>query len=266
MAFVLILSNALFGHNVFEATYGQSINKYDIYIHLQEDDWNSYPANILYDVVIVWNDDDNNENVHYYHDDYSLDDSIKLDSKNHNYNELQYIDNRSYVELKHEFSDCEKRWSPILYLYALDIIANKFEYIQGKEINGDPYTPQYVNVKNDRYSDNQQSLKLQTGYVQFIPICASNDISNYNFSVKINDDNVGVDVYFVDSIQQLFNYVNDQENFEYYDDGTCHRINYQSLSGNCKNVSKDSGLLVAIPDELSLSLTRITVNLYEVEE
>ena len=53
IAFVLILSNALFGHLIFDSSYDHDINKYSIYVHLQED-WKSYPRNILFDITNVW--------------------------------------------------------------------------------------------------------------------------------------------------------------------------------------------------------------------
>ena len=40
-----------FGHLLF--VYDQDINKYSIYVHFQEE-WNSYPVNILFDVTNVW--------------------------------------------------------------------------------------------------------------------------------------------------------------------------------------------------------------------
>ena len=35
-------------------------------------------------------------------------------------NNLQYQDNRGYVELKHQFSDCNSNWKPMLYRYTID--------------------------------------------------------------------------------------------------------------------------------------------------
>jgi hypothetical protein len=265
VAFVLILSNALFGHLIFAASYDDGdINKYDVYVHLQPE-WNSYPGNILFDVTTVWDDinstnDDGNYDTHnLYYDPKSNPDNID----DYNYNEIRYIGDKSYVELKHEFSDCGQSWQPILYKYALDSIANKLDNLQGMELNGDPYAAKYAKIKNDRYDDSQQESKLKTGYAQFIPICTSQDMTDYDFSVKINDENVGFDVYFVDSVVQLENYLNNMEGFEHYTKESCYGVNYHSFHGSCKNIGQDSGLIISIPDELSLSLTRITVNLHE---
>ena len=59
IAIILILSNAFFGHLIFSSPYGQDINKYSIYVHLQPE-WNSYPGNIIYDITNVWSNSKSN--------------------------------------------------------------------------------------------------------------------------------------------------------------------------------------------------------------
>ena len=50
---MLVFSNAFFGHLFFDTPYDQDINKYSIHIHLQQE-WNSYPRNILFEITNVW--------------------------------------------------------------------------------------------------------------------------------------------------------------------------------------------------------------------
>ena len=69
------------------------------------------------------------------------------------------------------------------------------------------------------------------------------------------------DVYFVDSKEQQENYDSDNGKFQYYD--SCFGKNYERFSGTCNNVGKNAGLLIAIPDKLSLPVTKIQVWLYE---
>jgi hypothetical protein len=78
----------------------------------------------------------------------------------------------------------------------------------------------------------------------------------------IQSDSVGFDVYFVPSIQEQDNY-DQNKKFQYYGAGQCSGKNYASFSGTCYDVGKDSGLLIVIPDSLSLPLTKIDVWLYE---
>lgn len=247
-AFVVILSNAFFGHLIYNSPYDQDINKYSIYVHLQED-WDSYPRNILFDVTNVWSNSNPNQK------NYSIDLSDVSSLTQYNSNELQYQHEKSYVELKHEFSNCESSWTPMLYRYAIDLIRSKIQFVQGNQLHDDPYISILPNVS----VENQIA---STYYVQFIPICTSQESTTYGYSVSTNDQNLWFHIYFVPSKEQLTNFLN-SENFGYYLDEGCFANFYQSFSGVCKNVEKDSGLLVIIPDILNQSLTKVRVNLHE---
>ncbi|MEJ2261608.1 MAG: hypothetical protein P8X83_08175, partial [Nitrosopumilaceae archaeon] len=180
----------------------------------------------------------------------------------HNYNQLQFQNQKSFVELKHEFSDCESSWKPILYRYALDSLRSNLDFAQGKQLNNDPYVQIFPDIPNEKYglADHQELTKQ--GFVQFIPICTAKQITSYDFSVSINDDTKGFDVYFVDSKNQLDNYLKN-ESFSFYTHDDCYAINHQSYSGTCSNVSPDGGLLLVLPDALKLSLTKVRVNIHE---
>jgi hypothetical protein len=243
-AFILIFANMFFGHLLF--TYDQDIHKYSIYVHFQEE-WDSYPVNILFDVTNVWSNSNNYI--------YSTDFSNMFNITNYNSNTLQYQDNRSYVELKHQFSDCNSSWKPMLYRYAVDTVRNQIELIQGTELNNDPYVSILPAIKSTN------SLESQF-YVQFIPICTDKKITSYEYSISIDDETSGFDVYFVDSKKQLENYL-DYGIFDFYTDKDCFGKNYHSFSGICENIDQESGLLIIIPDNLNRSLTKITVNLHE---
>jgi len=249
VAFVLIFSNAFFGHHLFNSPYEQDINKYSIYIHLQQE-WNSYPGNILFDVTNVWS----NPNLD--KQEYFVDPSDISTLTAYNYNQLQYQDNKSYVELKHEFSECESSWKPMLYRYAIDIVRNKIELIQGTKLNDDPYISILPAIPTEKQIPS-------TSYVQFIPICTSKKNTSYEYSISIDDKDVWFDVYFVPSKEQFDNYLN-PDTFYYYSREGCFANNYQSFSGVCNDVEKNSGLLIVIPDLLNKSLTKIEVNLHEL--
>ena len=200
-AFVIVLLNGLFGHLLFTSPYDQDINKYSIYVHFQEE-WNSYPVNILFDVTNVWS----NSNINNY--TYSTDFSNVSNFDNYNSNNLQYQNNRGYVELKHQFSDCNSNWKPMLYRYAIDTVRNQIELIQGSELNNDPYISILPNVK----STNSISSNF---YVQFIPICTDKNITSYEYSISIDDETSWIDVYFVDSKKQFENYLT-SDKFNFY--------------------------------------------------
>ena len=253
VAFIVIFLNALFGHLIFDSSSDETINKYSIYVHLQPE-WNSHPGNILFDVTTTWK----HQNTNISSSDYDT----NLEPEKHNFNQLEFLGKKSFIELQHEFSNCESSWQPILYRYAIDTVRNRIEYFQGNELNGDPYSSSFPIKKNLNYDINSQDEKIRDGYVQFIPICTDKETTSYEFSLKINDVKNGFDVYFVPSKASLNEFVNDK-NFSHYSDTSCFGKNYQSFNGHCNNVGKDSGLMIAIPDEMNLSLTKVVVSLIE---
>ncbi len=248
IAFVIILSNAFFGHLLFGSPYDQDINKYSVYVHLQKE-WDSYPGNILFDVTNTWSNLNSDENK------YSTDPSDISTLTIYNSNQLEYQHGKPYVELKHEFSNCESSWKPMLYRYAIDIIRNKIELVQGTQLNDDPYISIFPEIAMEKQM-------ASSSYAQFIPICTSKENTSYEYSISINDKNSWFDVYFVPSKIQLDNYLN-SDTFDYYLQDGCSAHNYQSFSGICDNVGRTSGLLIIIPDNLDQSLTKVKINIHE---
>ena len=248
VAFLIVFLNGLFGHSLFNSPYDQDINKYSIYVHFQEE-WNSYPVNILFDVTNVWSNPNINNQT------YSTDFSNVSNFDNYNSNNLQYQDDRGYVELKHQFSDCNSSWKPMLYRYAIDTVRNQIELIQGSELNNDPYVSIFPNIKS-------KNSDTDNFYVQFIPICTAKSTTSYEYSISIDDETSWFDVYFVNSNKQFENYII-SATFDFYKNNGCFGKNYHSFSGICEHVDQESGLLLIIPDNLNRSLTKIKVNLHE---
>jgi len=258
VAVILIFVNESFGDSLFSSPYGQDINKYSIYVHFQPE-WNSYPGSVLYDITNVWSSPNNSQSsVEELNYDFSYDSVVS----DYNSNQLEYQKQKSFVELKHGFSNCESSWKPPLYRYAVDSVRNRIEVLQGTQLNNDPYVSIYPNVLNDKYNSEKQEEIVKQGYAQFIPVCTSKNSTSYEFAVSINDKNTAFDVYFVPSETELQNYLDDNS-FIFYDQKGCFTINHYSFSGICNNVGKDSGLLVIIPDNLELSLTKVNISMHE---
>lgn len=257
VAFVLILSNALFGHLLFGLPYGQDINKYSIYVHLQPE-WDSYPGNILFEVTNVWSNPDpgSDERSH------SLDPSDISSLTDYNSNQLQEQRGKSYVELRHEFSNCETNWKPILYRHAIDSLRNGIGRLQGTELGDDPYVMRFPNAPGPGHGAQEHREALGRGYVQFIPACISGDGASYDYAVSVNDPDVGFDVFFVPSGDGLAGYLESGDPRPYPGEG-CSGENYSSFSGTCEGVDRGSGLLIALPDGLDQSLTRVRVSMHE---
>ena len=253
--FCIIFVNAFFGHLLFVSETEHVTNKYSVYAHLQPE-WNSDSKNIIFEVTNSWYKLDRENNANYV---------MNADVKKYNTNQLQNVDGKSYVELKHEFSDCQEEWQPMLYRKVVDRVRHEIEYAQGKQLSVNPEISVYPDIDNKNYDNSKQQLKIKNGYVQFLPICTSNDFTSYDYSIKTDNDDVGFDVYFVKSLQERTDFFLDEKSFDYYDDQNCFGQNKQSYSGTCKNTSKNSGLLVVMPDELNPWITKFTVNLYEVD-
>ena len=250
-AFFILLVNAFFGHLIFVSETQQVINKYSVYVHLLSE-WHSDSKNIIFEVTNSWHKSDKTSNVNHV---------FNAESKEYNTNQLQEINGKSYVELKHEFSDCQEEWQPMLYRKAVDTVRHEIEYAQGKQLSTNPELSVYQDMENTNYDNTEQQLKIKNGYVQFFPICTSKDITSYDYSVKTDNKDLGFDAYFVSSFIERDHFVNSE--FDFYTESGCFVQNKQSYSGTCKNITKDSGLLVILPDELIPWTTKVTINLYE---
>ncbi len=254
VAFAVIMINAFFGHLFFDLESEQTINKYSVYVHLQPQ-WNSYPKNIIYSVTSVWDNIQTNSNDPYYEPE--LDIEVKTE---YNSNELLHIGDKAYVELKHEFSDCKNEWKPIMYRRIVDSISSQFSNWQGNQLNSDPYVVKYPDISNKNFS----KIDFESGFSYFIPICTIKEKTSYEYSIKVNDENLSLDVYVVPSIQELENFQNNSH-FTYYQETGCYGKNFQMFSGLCTDIKKESGLLIVTPDKLNFSVTKIIVNLHEIK-
>ena len=219
------------------------VNEYSNYIHFQPE-WKSYPRNLIVDISTTWD-------RQIIPGQEQEPDISKYGAKQRQ-NTLQYINSKPVVAVQYDYRDCQSQW----FHYAktgLDFIGNQFGlYLESEK-----------SIVNTAYSDKLQKQKLQDGFAQFVPICTSKESTSYDYTISVNDDTIGFDVYFVPSEIQQWNYFLYPENFEYYADDDCYGNNFQKFSGTCSNVEKNSGLLIIIPDELSRPMTKISVELTE---
>jgi len=215
-------------------------NEYANYVHFQPE-WKSYPRNLIVDVSTTWERE-------IIPGEEEQSDISKYGAKQRQ-NGLQYVNNKPVVALQYDYRDCESQW----FHYAktsLDFLEYQLEMF--RENNSIP---------NTEYSDEFQKQKLLYGFAQFVPICTSKESTNYEYTVSINDDTIGFDVYFVPSFIQQWYYFLNPGSFEYYDE--CFANNFQKFTGQCNGVDKNGGLLIVIPDELSRPMTKISVKLTE---
>ena len=257
VAFLLILTNMFFGHELFASPTEQVANKYSIYVHLQPE-WKSDNKNVIFDVTNSW--------YKAKQDDIYKNSIFNAKDTQYNENQLHYINDKSFVRLSHGFSDCQAEWQPMLYRKAIDTVRHEIEYMQGSQLSTDPNISVYPDIENDAYSSSEQQEKITNGYAQFIPICTLNDKTSYEYSVKTDNPAIGFDVYFIKSMKEYDNFFANDSTFDYYDNEGCYGQNKQSYSGICKDIASKGGLLIVIPDELNPWITKIAVNLYEISD
>jgi hypothetical protein len=230
----------------------QAINKQSVYVHLLQD-WGSYPGNIVYDITNVWSQTNGQ----------ALKPEARLEmAKGTNVDEVRSVHGKSYTLVQHDNTDCHDVWEPHYARFGADVIRHQIEYLAGKQKSPDPNITLYATIKS-KQDDKEHENELKTGFSQFIPICTSKNSTSFDYSVRINDDSVGFDVYFVPSLYEQANYDAQNGKFIHYEDMGCFGKNYVSFSGTCSNVDKSSGLLIVIPDTLTLPLTKLDVYLYE---
>ena len=254
VGFLLILTNAFFGHELFAQPTEQVSNKYMTYVHLQPD-WESDNKNIIFEITNSWHktkEDDSSNHV------------FNAKDMQYNENQLRYVNDKSYVELRHGFSDCQEEWQPMLYRHAVDTVRHEIEYMKGSQLSDDPSISVYLDKDNTTYDLQSQQKKIKNGFAYFIPLCTIEENTSYDYSIRTDNTSIGFDVYFVKSNQELYDFYDSSQSFDYYDDNpACFGQNKQSYSGSCNSVSKNSGLVVVVPDELKPWVTKFNVNLYE---
>ena len=233
-----------------------SVNRHSLYVHL-DPVWSSYPSNIVFDVTSTWNK--SNAVLDKSQKFIPFDETIP---ENYGTNELDSMHDKSFVRLSHQNNQCQYNFQPHHYRSTVDVIRQNIEVAMGLQLTNDPYNIQFPNVKNISYSDSQQESKLPNAFAHFIPICMINDVSDFDYSIRIDDKTIGANLYFVPSIFE-YNSYKQTGTFFYYTEPGCFTKNLISHSGTCSNVTQDSGIMIIIPDDISRSLLKTTLNIYE---
>lgn len=243
LAFCGIILNALYGHLLYGSPYGQTLTKYTSYVHLQPG-WESAPANILFDVTISW-------------------DGYSREGDDYNSNRIEYQQGREVVVLQHGFSDCSHSWSPPLYRYGADMLRSHILYMQGLQLDTEPYVPRVPDIHNESYPDSVQTELVRNGYAHFIPVCSDVYPASFQYAIWVNDPDLAFDAYFVPSSQSVYDYLQGGP-FSVYSGELCGVANHVSYTGTCRDMGPGSGLLIILPDRLDMSLTRVSVAVLQV--
>ena len=120
------------------------------------------------------------------------------------------------------------------------------------------------NVYPKEYGIVDFSTTMAEGGVKILPICTSRDQTNFNYHVSTTSnsgDEVGVDVYFITSIEDFENFLEGEDVNPFYPG--CSSEDMVTINAACNNVGKDSALLIIMPEETTELLTNVDIMLQE---
>ena len=106
-------------------------------------------------------------------------------------------------------SNCESspgEWQPFSREFVTHVTKHEMGHIIGFAHDADPNSLMYDTAQITEYGTVETTTRLTEGYAQFIPICPSRAETNYNYHASIesaNLDELGIDVHFVPSIDEL---------------------------------------------------------------
>ena len=231
-----------------------SINRHSLYVHFNEE-WQSHPYNILFEITTVWEKQNSILDIDDEYTEFAVE-----NFDGYGTNKIGEIHGKSFVSLIHNNNQCVYNWKPIHYRQSFDTIQQNIEYATGAQMSSDPYKIEFPNLKNHAYSDSKQKSMIEDGFAHFVPICTSKNLTSFDYSIRIDDESIGINAYFIPSINEFNNYKNGK-NFSFYPG--CYIENIQSYTGTCDNITKESGLLVIIPDDIKRPVSKIMINLNE---
>ena len=166
----------------------------------------------------------------------------------------------NYIEIGLGDSSCEGAWQAYHPATIQYIAAHELGHYLGLEHSSNPNDLMYPEIPLIQYYDEPWEVVSAPGYVSFIPLCSSMDITAYQFQISVDNPN-RFDVYFVPSKQEFEKSLS--TTFDYYSDKGCWAENVQEFSSICSGVSGQGGLIVSIPDDGGRDLITISANLQE---
>jgi len=232
----------------------------DVYIQIDElPEWAGYASNVMYLSTEAWKEA--NEGLEFYTVE-SGSDFIVQWVRDFGGEKVGYAIGSKFIEVGLGDSNCGGQWNPYSESYISHIMKHEMGHIFGHEHNNNPDSIMYPVAFNLEYGLVEEEYRLTEGYGQFIGFCTIKDLTSYEFSISTTDETYGFDYYIVPSYDEFEKWV-DGKTFQHYSNKDCFGEGWLSISGTCKGVSKKSGIIVIMDNELTSPLVTITLKQLE---
>ena len=256
----IVLVFAVFSLFIFAAPY---VYAEDVYIQIDElPSWADYAANVMYESTQAWQNA--NPGLTFYKVELHSDADFAVQwVKEFGVEHVGYAYGNQFIEVGLGDSNCGNQWNPYSERYISHIMKHEIGHIFGFEHDeNDPDSIMYPIALNLEYGLVEEEYRLTEGYGQFVPFCTIKDVTSYEFSISTTDEIFGFEYYIVPSYAEFEKWV-EGESFQYYSDSDCFGEGYLGFSGTCEGVSKNSGIIVIMDQELTTPLETITVQKLE---
>ena len=245
---------------VFPAAYAENV-----YVYVDPlPPWADYASNVMYLSTEAWKEA--NPGLEFYQSDNpsSADFTVQW-VRDFGGERVGYAYGDQFIEVGLGDSDCGSQWNPYSERHISHIMQHEIGHIFGHGHNDDPNSIMYPIALDLEYGLVEETYRLAEGYGQFVGFCTIKDLTSYWFSISTTDETYGFDYYVVPSLDEFQKWAEGKP-FQYYSGSDCFGENWLSISGTCKGVSSDSGIMIIMDSELTTPLETITVQKFEMPD
>jgi len=243
---------------IFQPVYAE-----DVYVYVDDlPEWADHASRVMYLSTTAW--EEANKDLKFYKvENYSDSDFTVKWVKEFGGEYVGYAYGNKFVEVGLGDSDCGGNWNPYSERHISHIMKHEIGHIFGKEHDEDnPNSIMYPIALNKEYDIIEKEYRLSEGYAQFVKFCTIQDLTSYEFSITTTDETHGFDYYVIPSHDEFIKW-GEGKAFQHYSNSDCFGDGWLNTSGTCKGISKGSGIMIVMNNELTTQLETITVKQLE---